>query len=69
MKLRCSVHGWRRDKQLSFITFLEDSDEVVFQPYRGTPPSNWDLKKDDTLYLLEACQRVKTCTEYHGSTL
>ena len=59
MKIRYSVRGWRRDKQLSFITFLKGSDEVVFRPYGGTPPSNWDLKKDDVLYYLKACQRVK----------
>ena len=62
MKPRHSVYSGRKDKQLSFITFLNGSDDVVFKRYEGIPPSNWDLKEDDVLYYLEACQPVKAFT-------
>ena len=50
-----SAGAVERHKHLSFITFLGDSDEVVFKHYKGIPPSNW---KNDELYFLEACQQV-----------
>ena len=56
-----SAVAGRMNKHLSFITFLNDTDQIVFQQYKGIPPINW---KNDDLYFLEACQRVRVCARY-----
>ena len=56
-----SAVAGRMDKHLSFLTFLKDTDQIEFQQYNGYPPAKW---KDDDLYFLRACQRVRTCTRY-----
>ena len=57
-KMGQSAGARTKDKQLFFFTFLEDSNEVVFNFYKGIPPSNW---REDDMYYLEACPQVRTC--------
>ena len=46
----------RQDKYLSFLTFLKDTDQIMFKLYEGVPPIVW---KDDEMYFLKACQQVR----------
>ena len=59
--MRHSQVSRRIHKYLSFLTFLEDTDEVVFMEYKGIRPTNW--KDDKCMYFLEAPKRVRTCTQ------
>ena len=54
----------RTGKHLSFLTFLEDADQIMFKQYKGIPPIIW---KDDDVYFLEACTQlqVRTCKGFY----
>ena len=44
-------------KMISFLTSLEDEDEVKFIKYEGQTPEVWSSSKNPKMYCLEAVKK------------